>query len=133
MNQNQKRPGSRTLALLLAGMMGVSVCSSHALAYHRPDAEINKIVSAIDALNKAHKELEEAADNFHGHKKAAMDKIEKAKKVLEDSRDGHVDKAAGKLQEATDELEVCVKGDHEGSHPRIHAAMHALDEAKSQL
>jgi chromosome segregation ATPase len=133
MSQSRKSNGRRTAALLIAGLVGMSICCGNAMAFHRPDGEINKIVKAIDALDKAHKELEDAADNFHGHKKAAMEKIEKAKKVLEDSRDGHVGKAEEKLQEATDELEMCVKGDHEGSHPRIHEAMHALKDAKEQL
>jgi septal ring factor EnvC (AmiA/AmiB activator) len=120
--------------LVALSMLAAAVCfTGRSAMARRPDKEIDKITAAIDALDSAHKELHDAADDFHGHKKAAMEKIETARKVLEDSRDAHVDKASDKITEAMDELDACVKGDHEGDHPKIHAARKALEAAKEQL
>jgi hypothetical protein len=99
----------------------------------RPEREIDKIVKAIDALDKAQEELSSAGHDFHGHKQAAMEKIAKAKEVLESSRDARVEKAADKVQAAIDELKTCVEGDKKDDHPRIHEAMRTLEDAKEQL
>jgi hypothetical protein len=99
----------------------------------RPEKEIDKIVKAIDALDKARTELSDAGHDFHGHKQAAIEKIDKAKEVLESSRDARVEKAVDKVQDALDELKACVEGDKKEDHPKIHEAMHALEDAKEQL
>lgn len=122
-----------TVSWFLAVFAASALLSRMAAGYGRPDREIDHIVKAIDALDRAHDELVNAADDFHGHKKAAMEKTERARKVLEDSRDARVDKAADKIQDAIDELKACVADEPEERHPRIHRALHALEDAKGQL
>ena len=94
MKMSYSRKLVRRLAVIAAMTAYASFTVCPAMAFRRPDHEIDKITAAIDALDAAHKELHEAADDFHGHKKAAMEKIETAKATLEKSRDAHVEKAS---------------------------------------
>lgn len=123
----------RVFTSFLAAFAVCSMFSRSASAYRRPDHEIDRINAAIDALDRAHEELNNASDDYHGHKRSAIEKLDRAKKVLEDSRDAHVDKAVDKIQEAIDELKICVGEEPEDRHPRIRKAMHALEDAKDQL
>jgi isoaspartyl peptidase/L-asparaginase-like protein (Ntn-hydrolase superfamily) len=119
----------RTAPLLVAAlMMGLH---SHVMADR--DHDHDRIDKALDALHDAREELVHAATDFHGHKQAALDKIEIAQKILEDSRGHRIDRAADKIDQANQELHACIDGDRDGDHPNIHRAIRALEDAKDQL
>lgn len=91
-----------------------------------------KIDEAIGALDDAKDELEHASDDFHGHKKDALRKVEDARRELDRNRTrgGNKEDAVAKLDDAKAELRECEKG---GEHPKIHKAIEALDAAKDEL
>ena len=133
MSHLNRRNTLLSYSVFLAAAMVFVLVGRTALAYHRQDHEIDRIQRAIDALDRAHEELSDAAYEFHGHKHAAMEKIERARKILEDSRDKRLEKAVDKIQDAIDELKACIAGDPDEAHPYIRKAMHALEDAKDQL
>jgi uncharacterized coiled-coil DUF342 family protein len=95
------------------------------------DRHHEKIESARDALHDAYKELDEASNDFDGHKHEAMERIDAADKSLEHWHD-HVGEAVEKVDKALDELRIC-KEKNGGHHPHIEKAIDALEAAKDEL
>ncbi len=126
----------RTLSLIVAliAFAAISFQDRSALAQNsgrqvRPHPKIDE---AIGALDDAKEELEHASDDFHGHKKDALRKVEDARRELDRNRTrgGNKEDAVARLDDATSELRECEKG---GEHPKIHKAIEALDAAKAEL
>jgi uncharacterized coiled-coil DUF342 family protein len=128
MSQRINRGFVVTMVSLLAFAAMVTTVNRKAFA---EDRHHEKIDSARDALHDAYKELDEAPNDFEGHKKEAMEKIDDADKSLDHWHD-HVHEAIEKVNKAVEQLRVC-KEKNGGHHPRIEKAIDALEAAKDEL
>lgn len=128
MSHRNNRSVLVSLICLLAFMVTITAANRKALA---DDRHHEKIDSARDALHDAYKELDEASNDFDGHKHEAMEKINDADKSLEHWHD-HVGEAVEKVNKALDELRIC-KDKNGGHHSHIEKAIDALEAAKDEL
>ncbi len=88
MNLRNKRVMSWMLGVALVGGLSVYPLANRTARAEEHDHDHNpRIHRALDALREAHKELDEAPHDFHGHKKDALEAVDKAIERLDELKD----------------------------------------------
>jgi uncharacterized coiled-coil DUF342 family protein len=123
-----RRPVFTALVCSLAFILATTAFNQRARA---DEPKHEKIDHARDSLSEAYKDLQKASDDFDGHKKEAMEKIDEANKSLEHWH-AHVNEAIEKVDKALEQLHVCKDKGHE-RHEMIEKAIDALEAAKEEL
>jgi chromosome segregation ATPase len=128
MKRSHRNEVSRILIGLFA-MLGMLSTFSRPAVADEPRHE--KIDAARQVLKDAYIDLDKADDDFGGHKKEAMEKIDQAAKSLEKWHD-NISDASDKLDKALEQLHVCKEKGRE-RHPKIEEAISAVEAAKVEL